>query len=264
MPGRIFVTMSSSGANGAESGIHSKSNGSNGASIAAAGKSTEQQQNDRGHEYAVMNSGVNGSHATHINGLPKDIYPRSKPQPLVNGITNVDPMDSDNTLFNLPAEVFEIMENEYLPFSRLVNRISQQAFVDLSDLVGSLASLPLPQPGINGSAHSLFNGPSHAPNKANDNKKLSLLAWANSNREKFIKLMVLSDWAHANNETTIPLWKLMVWANNQDGLTAQVLAAFPIAKAGFFGLKLNQPDIPTALEVLATGNDSRMPDVRLA
>ncbi|KAF2663570.1 MED14-domain-containing protein [Microthyrium microscopicum] len=264
MPGRIFVTMSSSGANGADHGVHSKSNGNTG-SLGAAGKSTQQQQNDREHQFAV-HGGINGDHGPSLsslqNGISKSAHVLSSPsQGLTNGNPGINPMDPNNSLFNLPAEVIESMELELTPFSVLVERASRHTFKTLNEKLSLMVLMSVNEPGINGSSHLPFNGASQSTTGNNNSKKRELLEWANTNREMFIKLMVLSGWSHANAEVIIPLLKLKWWSDAQHDHLNLVLRGIADAKNGFFRFKLKRPDIQTSLDVLATGTDSRMPDL---
>jgi mediator of RNA polymerase II transcription subunit 14 len=171
------------------------------------------------------------------------------------------------TAQQLPPEIWNMVEG-YESLGKLVGRITQECFNDLSDLVDKLAAMPVdaaPLHLTNGIAHGGpndgVNGPgSGAMSALNIQKKLMLLNFANSNREKFIKLMVLCQWS-AKVDKIKTLINLMLWANDQTVAYEETARQIGQLKIDLHDFKLPNPNFKQALEVLSTGRASWMPDV---
>jgi mediator of RNA polymerase II transcription subunit 14 len=156
----------------------------------------------------------------------------------------------------LPPEIWNMVEG-YESLGKLVGRVTQECFNDFSELVDKLASMTVDNPsphfangdGVNGSSSTL-----------NMQKKLMLLNFANSNREKFIKLMVICQWS-ARVDQIKTLINLMLWSNDQTLAYEEAARQMGQLKIDLHPFKLPSPDIAHALEVLSTGRASWMPDV---
>lgn len=152
----------------------------------------------------------------------------------------------------------------YLPLGQLIARTAQVSLNDLGETVdklslvqrGSRTAPALPN-GIG--AHASMNGGA-STSKAGTEQKKDILESLNTQREKFIKLLVLGDWSQKVDDVG-KLIDLNVF--NQQQFTAFDHAKFRIAdmhrRQQYF--KEKAPDIKTAIEVLGTGKASWMPDL---
>ncbi|KAF2084536.1 MED14-domain-containing protein, partial [Saccharata proteae CBS 121410] len=124
-----------------------------------------------------------------------------------------------------------------------------------------MAEIQVPgAPAINGvNGHAATNG-TGASSPANDAKKLMMLDWAWQNREKFIKLMVLSTWSRRAAEV-VKMVDLNMFLNEQMhvyGIAADAVGNLKLALQPF---KAPNPDLKMALEVLSTGKAPWMPSL---
>jgi mediator of RNA polymerase II transcription subunit 14 len=264
---------SSSGANSANGiGVNGKGLGS---SSSGDGRTTDQIQSSNGKAGANVltgNGAVNGrsdtSDVDRIPALTNGVVKTPHTDSLANRNKDVDMSGmgaNTSSMLDLPPELFHLTSG-YVSLGTLMERVSQQSFVDLTTLIDSMSQKIVLLPdtaGINGSSHSSMNGSSHAivHNKNNVEKRSAWLDWAMTNREKFIKLMVISQWARANNESIQVLIDLKQWSDQQDQGFYDTAINIGQLKRDLFPFRLRNPDIKTALEVLATGKDSRMPDL---
>lgn len=186
---------------------------------------------------------TNGGHVV-TNGLAGS---------LSNGTTHGAPADSPNAV---PPEIDHVVGN-YMPLSRLFQRTAQECFNNLNDTITALAALPATQPAIR---NALTNGAVNTAAVPNSEKKLKWLHFANNNREKFIKLLVLLQWSRRIGEVS-KLIDLVVWANNQIQYYDAASHFMGEIKRGLHQAKVPSPDIQTAIEVLTLGRSERMPEL---
>lgn len=205
-----------------------------------------------------------------VNGLGEKMattngtYANSRPG-MVNGTgdhlsNGVDhsPSAVEQTMSESPPEIERISAN-YMPLSRLFQRTAQDCFNDLNEMITALASLPATQPA---GRNVLPNGADTASGlTVSSEKKLRWLYFANGNREKFIKLLVLLQWSRRVDEVSAII-DLVVWANNQVQFYDAACHFMGEIKKGLESAKVPSPDIETALEALTLGGSERMPDVR--
>jgi hypothetical protein len=95
----------------------------------------------------------------------------------------------------LPPEIAHISRDQYHSLSTLLLRISQETYNDLSETLQSMAELPLVQQSngvLPNGAMPHRNGQENED--TNRRKKLLLMKFAQDNRAKFIKLLVLTEW----------------------------------------------------------------------
>ncbi|KAK7527960.1 mediator complex subunit MED14-domain-containing protein [Phyllosticta citriasiana] len=183
---------------------------------------------------------MNGSHAT--NGAPSS--------------SQSPPLDLSQPLPELPK-----LEECYLPFGKLVGRVAQETNNTLGDLLEKMSNLHVSpaQALTNGVNGHLPNGDATPP-ATSDARKRMMLDWAWEEREKFVKLLVISKWGRRADDVT-RLIELNMWLSEQE-------RSYDDAATWIGHLKLNMqramdpsPDLKTALEVLATGKVSAMPDL---
>ncbi|OAL46066.1 MED14-domain-containing protein [Pyrenochaeta sp. DS3sAY3a] len=188
---------------------------------------------------------------------------------LVNGngasLAVSKPSESAMDLYsNLPPEIAEVPADAYNPISTLLVRMAQECYNDLTEVLDKMSDIPIAQQ-TNG---SLPNGvsPHNAPNapdnaKASSQKKLLLMKFAQDNRAKFIKLMVLTDWGKRSAADVAKFIDLYAWTREQSiHMEAADFAIDSVKRhASIVGEK--NPDITTALEILSTGKASWMPSL---
>ena len=160
----------------------------------------------------------------------------------------------------LPPEIAHIGPEAYHPLSKLLARIAQECHNALEDTLHKMSGLSLGQHANGG----MMNGVVRQDNpEVNKRKKLLLLKFAQENRAKFIKLLVLTEWGQKSAFDIGKVIDLYSWAKEQvahmDFVDEQVnqikiLSAYA---------RENNPDIRTALEVLSTGKASWIPTVRI-
>ena len=206
---------------------------------------------------------VNGGHSDARTDTPAGA-------PAVNGGANgasmavTAPGPTLDQYSQLPPEIAQISHDEYYPLSTLLMRISQECYNNLGDTLEKMADIPTAQHtnGVlsNGlGPHGLGNGQENA--KANAQKKMLLMKFAQDNRAKFIKLLVLTEWGKKAAVDISKLIDLYQWTKEQDVHMDAADYAIASIKRNTSIAKENNPDITTALEVLSTGKASWMPSL---
>ena len=161
----------------------------------------------------------------------------------------------------LPPEIAHIGPEQYNALSTLLLRISQESYNDLSAILQKMAALPI-APVANGALPNGLGAANMQGNaEANKRKKLLLLQFAQEQRSKFIKLLVLAEWGKKAAFDISKLIDLFSWAGAQarhmdaaDDQLDRIKLLSNIARE-------NNPDIATALQVLSTGKASWMPSL---
>lgn len=179
---------------------------------------------------------------------------------ITNGAASL-PQSPSTGLSQFPPELTSY-HDFYLPFGKLVDRVAQETNVSLGEVLDKMSNLQIsPAPAMNGINGHMTNG-SAPQSKENEEKKTLMLNWAWGEREKFIKLLVLSKWSR-NCDDVSKMIDLNMWLTEQ-------MAHYEEAPKWIGQLKLNMepakapnPDLRTALEVLSTGKTPWMPDVCL-
>ncbi|OCL02626.1 MED14-domain-containing protein [Glonium stellatum] len=172
--------------------------------------------------------------------------------------------DIPPSLLELPPEIRHITET-YQPFSKLLTRVAQECFNSLSDLLTRMAEMPVShQPGglmTNGvNNHAMTNGAGNTSTN-NVHKKIMMMRFADDQRTRFIKLLVLSQWGRQAEEVG-KLIDVVAWTREQEECYDHAAYWLGDLKLQMAGAKISNPDIKTALEVLSTGKAPWMPDLR--
>lgn len=198
----------------------------------------------------IKMSAVNGTYGDDLHGQINSMVGA-----LSNGMSDAPPSALPERSVDAP-EIEHIIAN-FMPLSRLFQRTAQECFNSLNETVSALSALPATQQiraaGVNGAGTA--NGA-----VANSEKKLKWLHFANTNREKFIKLLVLLQWSRRVDEVSA-LIDLVVWSNMQIQSYDAASHFMGEIKRGLESAKVPSPDIVTALEALTLGRSERMPDV---
>ena len=187
--------------------------------------------------------------------------------PDVNGTTTAEAVQPPPPIIHEPAPEIPKRPDVYKPLGELISRVTQECFNDLSKTIDKTSQIQRgSQPThalVNGiSSHAGVNGVGVNP-RTNQEKKKELLDFANTYREKFIKLMVLTDWSR-KVEDVHKMLDLGWWTEHQ--FCHYDNAKFMLADihARLQAFKLRNPDIKTALEVLSTGKAPWMPEVSVS
>ncbi|KAF4556227.1 Mediator complex subunit MED14-like protein [Elsinoe fawcettii] len=152
----------------------------------------------------------------------------------------------------------ENISDALIPFGKIIERMAQQTYFDLSEAVEMLADMrisqaaPLPN-GLGGQA-ALDKSPESV------DKKLRLLNFAQTHKDRFIKALVLSDWARNMDDMT-KLIEVSMFMRKQDMSTHVAADSIYRLKDNMIAAKMPNPNIEGALELLTTGEAPWMPDL---
>ncbi|KAK3677447.1 mediator complex subunit [Recurvomyces mirabilis] len=147
-------------------------------------------------------------------------------------------------------------------FGTLIDRLAQQCFVDLNDCLGKMSELG---DGSNGNAPPQVNGlaPQGAyldTSEVSRQKKRILMDFAQDQRDRFTKTLVLSDWAR-NADGIAKVHGIESWQQTQDRSYRYAQDAIGLLKNRAVHFKTPAPNIDGAMEVLATGSVASVPDL---
>ncbi|KAK5172980.1 mediator complex subunit [Saxophila tyrrhenica] len=141
----------------------------------------------------------------------------------------------------------------------LMNRVAQQCYFDLNKTLDDMSAIPTApsQPQLPNGV-----GPHTGPDTSEPSvkKKRMIMDFANDQRDRFIKTLVLSDWSR-NEEEKARMIDVKVWLDKQTALYRQAEDAVARAKMNMQQAKVPNPNIEGAMEVLATGKASWVPDL---
>lgn len=200
---------------------------------------------------------TNGVTTTTKEGNLNDMF---KSEPTPNGLPPVLPTDHSQDLATkmkeLPPELQQVTEG-YAPLGRLFVRIAQDTHNTLQDVLSDLES-------TDDSASSQANGNSVHPKRQSalsDQKRLKLLEWAKTSRDRFMKLFVMLKWAQGSRESVGKVIDLRDWLLKgvfADQAVQESLMWIPKSTST---TRIPNPDLDNALRLLLDGESSRMPDV---
>ena len=145
----------------------------------------------------------------------------------------------------------------YQPLSKLYSRVVQECFNSLVETITRLSSLPEASQ-VNGNACS---GTTAVPNATSIQRKLQWLEFASTQRERFIKLLVLSAWSHQVRDISM-LIDIVNWTFRQESLYQDAITGIGQLGHDLLQASVPSPDLDVALEVLTTRASSRLLDVR--
>jgi len=233
-------------------------------------KATKPAKEEREKKMAISNSHVstpqpltNGVQLTngenvlpngaYVNGMPADPI-ENQPQPAKSIESLVDGQ--------LPPEIEHITYG-YIPLSRLINRLAQETFNNLTDVINNVSANGASEATNNsGFPSSQINGNRVDASRDSDiMKRQRLLEWAQQRRDDFIKILVLSQWSR-QAEQVAKCIDLNVWLGTQKRTYNDAVAWVGEFRRVVEHTKLPNPDLKTALEALSLGKASWLPDVR--
>lgn len=235
-----------------------------GSDAAAALRDGDNKKRD--HDGRLINGGWNDARrdtpagAVAVNGAAsKDTAVNGGPMALT---APADP--TQDKYSQLPPEIAHIPAEAYNPLSTLLVRMSQECYNGLGDALQNMADIPLAQQtngvmpnglGSHGTANSQDNA------KANMQKKMLLMKFAQDQRAKFIKLLVLTEWGKKAAVDVSKLIDLYAWTKEQSAHMEAADYALDSIRNHANEIKENNPDITTALDILSTGKASWMPSL---
>ncbi|GAM83212.1 hypothetical protein ANO11243_011980 [Dothideomycetidae sp. 11243] len=185
--------------------------------------------------------------------------------PATNGVHKDHMVSTENHIVKSehttdePPQIEQFRET-LVPFGMMLERMAQQTYFDLTETIELLADMRVQQ------QTQLTNGVgSQMPldkSSASVDKKLRLLNFAQSHKDRFIKALVLSDWAR-NIDDMSKLIDVSMFLRKQDWSTAAAADGIYRLKENMVGAKMPNPNIEGALELLSTGQAVWMPDLGL-
>lgn len=140
-------------------------------------------------------------------------------------------------------------------FGKLLTRISHQCFVDLNEALSSMSSIQdnAQRPQINGALQ-----PTLDTSEASLQKKRILMEFANNQRDRFIKALVLAD-ASKNQDEHARMIDLKTWIDRQIFSYIDATNAVALVKLKMIDFKLASPNMEEAMEILSSGKLSKIP-----
>ncbi|KAL5425445.1 hypothetical protein PMIN05_011974 [Paraphaeosphaeria minitans] len=164
-----------------------------------------------------------------------------------------------NQMAQLPPEIDHVPAEVYHSLSKLIQRISQETYNELSETLMQMRELKAPQ--LNGNIPNGASPSNPQDAEISKQKKLLLMRFALDNRAKFIKLLVLTEWGRKSSVDLSKLIDLFTWAvkqrTSQDNISDQI----EFMKYVMNDARQLNPDITTALEVLGTGKAEWISDM---
>lgn len=156
---------------------------------------------------------------------------------------------------NLPPEIAHITTNFFsLPY--ILQRLAQKSHNDLQTEIEELAKMPMGPGAVNGNAA----GSGDDSSEANQNKKAHLLNFVQDMHSKWVKALVMSEWSKKSGQVS-KLIDLHAHIIGQMQQYHGILDRMGHIKRNLYVARLPDPDIKTALQVLATGQAPWMPQV---
>lgn len=234
-------------------------NGANGARVAVNGKPPSSDASARPDNTPASHPQKRPDQPLLTNG---DTIPGLGAYPTPNGVSPTSPpAHMPSAIIDLPPELREITTG-FQSLGTLIERVSQDCYDQLGKKIEQLASIQVPPQGplTNGAVHHAgINGIQDNNSRENREKRSLMLDFANRQREKFIKLLVLSQWSR-NVGDIRKMINLLNWSNDQFNNYHEAADAVGRIKFNTHNFKLQNPDMETALLVLSTGTVP-MPEV---
>ncbi|KAL1650200.1 mediator complex subunit [Didymella pomorum] len=168
-----------------------------------------------------------------------------------NGSSIVVSAPSADQYAELPPEIAHIGPESYHPLSKLLMRVAQECYNALEETLHKMSGMSVGQQPA---------GAQDNPD-VNKKKKLLLLRFAQDNRAKFIKLLVLTEWGQKSAIDISKVIDVYAWTREQVMHMDYVDKQMEDIKVLSGGARENNPDIRTALEILSTGTASWIPSL---
>ncbi|KAL8954020.1 MAG: hypothetical protein Q9222_000142 [Ikaeria aurantiellina] len=139
----------------------------------------------------------------------------------------------------------------YLPLSALITRTVQETYNSLNEVISSLSETQV----------TSFDSSTDATNSQNNvQKKTRLLDFAQDQRARYIKILVLSQWSR-QAEATSRVIDLRIWLDGQRRLYDDACNWMGELKRIMESERMPNPDLATALDALSSGKAPNLPDL---
>lgn len=191
---------------------------------------------------SASTSGLNGLSASGAVAAPAVSHPR---------------MDE------LPPELEHIGDDCYHPLSKLLERMALETFSEIQTLLAKMAEMHAVQHpnGLlaNGQGGYVNGLPDNS--EANKQKKMMLMQFSQSNRAKFIKLLVLTQWGKKSAADIMKLIDLFTYLRKKSQALEHTDLVLLGMKDWLAVARQYNPDIKTALPILSLGKADWIPDL---
>lgn len=198
------------------------------------------------------------SSGSHNSSLPNGVAHSSQPSTVPNGASHAQgaAIHGSKDPPALDQSWRDASTNKSL--GTLIERAAQQCYYDLNKTLQAMSQVPLDARGaqVNGAGTRADEDASAGSLE----KKRLLLNFANDQRDRFIKAFVLSDWSK-NEHDQGKLIDLKVRSEMQDHHQSAAASAIGYLKRDMTGIKEPNPNLEGAMELLATGKASWIPDL---
>ncbi|KAK8043732.1 mediator complex subunit MED14 [Apiospora phragmitis] len=205
-----------------------------------------------------MENGLQNGISTHHDKNPGatmngDTALRSNSAPTAPNMANGRP--SSWRMNDLPDEIRHITEG-FVPLGVLLSRLAQMTHNQLQAKILELAKVPLPPASVlNGNS----GGSSDDFVEESVYKKKALLEFIQDTHAKWVKALVITSWSRKVGDVS-KLIDLMAHINEHRMCYEDTLGTLIDLKRDLVGARLPNPDLQTALQVLATGEAPWLPD----
>lgn len=203
---------------------------------------------DRNRDYGHLANGSTGDMKAMVNGSGDTTM--NQPQ---------QPLPGASRMNDLPDEIQHITQG-FVPLGVLVSRLAQTTHNSLQERITALARIQVNgAPAVNGNAgHS--GGLPDDVSPENLTKKTQLLNFVQATHARWVKALVITAWSR-KAEPVSKLIDLYNCINIQKNEYEVGLNSLMNVKRDLTFARLLNPDLKTALQVLATGDASWMPDL---
>jgi len=154
------------------------------------------------------------------------------------------------------APKLEDISDSYIPFGTLLQRMAQQTYFDLEQTIDAMADVQISEPVTNG----LGTQPLTDTSSASVDKKIRMMNFAQTHKDRYIKAWVLSQWGQNIKDIDRTI-QLSMWIRQQDESTHLAADGIINLKHNMIAAKMPNPNIEGALQVLSTGKAPWMPDL---
>ena len=199
----------------------------------------------------LMSHGANGA-------LPNGVPAPAAVAPVTNGeITSAIAATSDP---NSPPPLDQSWRKSEFnkPLGTMIERLGQQCYYDLNELINKMAETPTQQQP--GQVNGIMPHTAEDQDAISLSKKRQILAFAQQQRERFTRALILSDWS-SNMDDMAKLIDISLHQKMKRHANEQSIYKVGQYKVDMVGAKMPNPNIEGALELLATGKASWIPDL---
>lgn len=180
--------------------------------------------------------------------------------------TDVTGRSAVSPLRQLAPDIIHISHG-FVPFSRLVNRASQQCWNDLTDLITELVGpqLRLQNTTFGSAETGKVRAAKNGTGQPDDSlrKRIRLLEFAQTKRADLIKLLVLSNWSRQAAEVS-RLIDLQAFIRMRYDSYNDALLYSASMKRDLIRAQTANPDLATSAEALVYGGIEELPMVRMS